>query len=80
MDKIPFCFGVGAVGTGIVAGVRRQAEQSSREVIILGGGLFLLATIIKALTIPSLTFFPILQLLFFGGVLLSAALPYLLLR
>jgi len=62
----------------IIAGFRRQAEHSFLDIIAIGGGLFLLATVVKALTISSLTFFPILQLLFFGWVILTTLLPYIL--
>jgi len=75
-----FGLGIGAIGTGIIAGVRHQAEKSVKHIILLGGGLFCLSTIAGALTVPSLTFFPILQVLFFGGIIATALLPYGLLR
>lgn len=80
IDKMGFGLGIGVIGTGIIAAVRHQAEKSVKHIILLGGGLFCLSTIVGALTIPSLTFFPILQLLFFGGIIATALLPYGLLR
>jgi len=44
-DKIPFCLGVGAVGTGIVAGVRHQAGKSNLITLLLGVGLLLLSSL-----------------------------------
>lgn len=78
VDKTSFVLGVGAVGTGVIAGARHQAEHSSRDILAIGVVLFLLSTVANALTIPSLTFFPILQLLFLGGIILTALLPYIL--
>lgn len=79
VGDVDFALGAGAVGAGIIGGLRRRSERSVRDIVGVAVGLVAVSTIITRLTIPSLTFFPILQLLFISGILIASVPPYLLL-
>jgi len=78
VGDVAFALGTGAVGGGIVGGLRRRSERSVRDIVGIAVGLIAVSTVITRLTIPSLTFFPILQLLFISGVLIAGVPPYVL--
>jgi len=79
VGNVDFALGTGAVGAGIIGGLRRRSERSVRDIVGIAVGLVAISTIITRLTIPSLTFFPILQLVFISGILIASVPPYLLL-
>ncbi|WP_248895972.1 hypothetical protein [Haloplanus halobius] len=76
--NVDFALGTGAAGAGIIGGHRRRSERSVRDVVGTAVGLVAVSTIVTRLTIPSLTFFPVLQVLFITGILIAGGLPYLL--
>jgi len=78
VGDVDFALGTGAVGAGIIGGLRRRSERSVRDIGGIAVGLIAVSTVITRFTIPSLTFFPILQLLFISGILVASVPPYLL--